>query len=395
MIGDKSEEKNESTPKIQSMRTFQSDMEKNLTSKTDVERHKDVVRKKEEERQKLKVLQKAQKSLETGISRDNVLAQNEPSKKIVSMQDALKGVGVEADLEKKGAESSEKEVKKEELSPYQKHLMSDNTARNVEKEKRFQSQKIDEKIRGWHATQTTPQKSKGALFLLIIIIMLLVGIASVSFAFYLTLKEDEPTTVIGSTGPQQPVYIPSDVQSFVEVTNGYENLIQRFRSAQKIGVLTEIIPYKEINGVKKQIRAQEFLDKNTNANSSLQRVIDDFFFVGILQTNKRKEILLVLPINNYNEAFGAMLNWEENLVHNLEFLIGFDDPTPLPIGTTFSRYGFEDVLLQNSDVRAIIDVEGNYRALYSFINKGTLIITTSRELFSGAVSQLKNQPARR
>ena len=90
---------------------------------------------------------------------------------------------------------------------------------------------------------------------------------------------------------------------------------------------------------------------------------------------------LIMKINSFETAFAGMLEWEKDILDDI-FPIFRKEVSKIDISTNPK---FEDIVISNKDVRAILNDEGGLEFAYSFADKDTLIMinneTTLQEIF--------------
>jgi hypothetical protein len=104
--------------------------------------------------------------------------------------------------------------------------------------------------------------------------------------------------------------------------------------------------------------------------------------------------------------------WEGEMPEDLADLFGYRDLASienLPLENTASstattsqsftklsklynvRGSFKDKLIMNRDVRELISPNGNILLLYTFLDKNTILITTSEELIPALIDRIEKQ----
>jgi|GEM_PF-1242429 len=118
--------------------------------------------------------------------------------------------------------------------------------------------------------------------------------------------------------------------------------------------------------------------------SSLARSLGTAPALG-LHGFKGGQPFLLWSVSSYDNAFPAMLSFEETVlddigplfgVHTRELLAKVGDTTADAIQ---NRIVFKDVIIRNKDVRAAFGPQGTIVFLYAFIDKQTLVLTTNEE----------------
>jgi len=115
------------------------------------------------------------------------------------------------------------------------------------------------------------------------------------------------------------------------------------------------------------------------APNSFVRNISEITFGGVMG----EEPFIVMKVQSFDTAFAGMLEWERILSADLSPLFGrtvtqsFD---PSARTTTQIRSAFfRDVISSNKSIRLLTDETGADRITYTFVDRNTILITTTRE----------------
>ena len=143
-------------------------------------------------------------------------------------------------------------------------------------------------------------------------------------------------------------------------------------------------PFGEEIIQEKNITLEElFIITGSKIPPALLRSLDNNFLFGIHAFTENNPFLL-FTVRSFNNAFSGMLEWEKTI---------FDDLTPLfaleQVDKDTLNRSFEDVIIENQDLRALKDKEGNIVLLYAFANQETLIITTHEVTLDEILERLK------
>ena len=132
------------------------------------------------------------------------------------------------------------------------------------------------------------------------------------------------------------------------------------------------------------ISAKTFLKLlNVTPPASFLFGIGDEFMLGIHGDASGKAApFLIFSIASYPQAFAGMLAWEETMRSDLAPIFGS------PQGNSGT---FFDAIVNKNDARVRTDKNGIVRFIYSFVDKKTLLITTSQETFNAIASLLKQR----
>lgn len=157
-----------------------------------------------------------------------------------------------------------------------------------------------------------------------------------------------------------------------------------------LGAITRIASVlPQADGTPRVVSAQEFLSALGAAiPGDLAQSLSDEYFFGVHSLDQNVPVL-VLPLTDYEHAFAGMLGWEKSISDDLRPLFTHvPAETLMSDGTLVSRK-FEDVIIQNYDVRVLKDATGTVRLLYSFPTRNFLIIAESPNSFVEVLSRLR------
>jgi hypothetical protein len=101
--------------------------------------------------------------------------------------------------------------------------------------------------------------------------------------------------------------------------------------------------------------------------------------IGAISTD-RPEPYLILRFSDFEAAFAGMLAWESTLPRDVGSLFG--------VGTLPDTLRFTDQLRNNRTVRVLAGPAEQERIVYAFIDRRTIIITTSTTALSRLSSAL-------
>jgi len=102
---------------------------------------------------------------------------------------------------------------------------------------------------------------------------------------------------------------------------------------------------------------------------------------------------LVLKTSSFETGFAGMLAWEDSLSADLAPLFGEPvrksyEPGALTVDQTRPAY-FQDRIIENRDVRLLIDETGTERIMYTFIDETTIVITGNAETLDAVARKLR------
>lgn len=117
--------------------------------------------------------------------------------------------------------------------------------------------------------------------------------------------------------------------------------------------------------------------------SALSRSFDGYM-LGIY-TDGKISPFIILSVGDFGSSYAGMLRWEKDMPDDLN---GIFQPVQ-QIGTSTQKL-FEDLSLKNVDLRVIKDKTGKIMMLYSFLDKKTLLLAESENVFNAVLSKYIN-----
>lgn len=259
------------------------------------------------------------------------------------------------------------------------------------------------------AVQTQPRRSALKPFLLTIVSILLIG--GGLFEGYLLYQKNIENAPVDAT--PSPIVLPSLLpkDNSISLSIGSEqgdNLISKingefFKTNVTFGKITELRIWEQKNGAPSMLTSSAFFDKlNTHIPNVITRSLTDRWMLGIYgEENGQKTTFMALTTDFFQNIFAGMLSWEDNsMADDLALLLNFKNKTTKvdPTSTTTNiasffgiRGSYSDKVIRNRDVREFRTPDGQLLFLYSFINKETLIITTTESSFMALVDRVDKE----
>lgn len=202
-------------------------------------------------------------------------------------------------------------------------------------------------------------------------------------------------------------------------------LIERDKEAvMELGDMKAIVLTIGSSTAERQLTSAEFLTAlNTRAPEGLIRSLEANYLLGVYAFNPR-EMFAVFRVSSYDSAFAGMLEWEPNIESDIgDIFINKRDrvdrdinalsTTKVTAGSStsemvsssttkatstapvesspfgvFSQRKFVDKVLSNKDARVLVDANGKEAMLYTFLDKETLVISTSEKALKEIIFRL-------
>lgn len=227
-----------------------------------------------------------------------------------------------------------------------------------------------------------PENSTGLLLLLLALIAL--GVVALGGVYYTYILRAAPTP----HAPKHQSLIFTDKIETVDTTGKIPHVLKQELTAARNGayyspgsvaelLLIELYEDQITQDiVSTTLNTREILEALgvTNANA-FAKVFQDKAMLG-LYASEENVPFIILQTDIYDYAFEKMLLWEDSIESDLAPLFSprgrFGD-----LDTFSAESAFSDTVVNNLDVRVLRDKDKKARLLYSFVNKNTLVITTS------------------
>jgi hypothetical protein len=143
-----------------------------------------------------------------------------------------------------------------------------------------------------------------------------------------------------------------EIQKNIKTTQGVVRLIPEIHTSEGVRVAT----------------VSEILESLTlTAPPSFIRSIKEITFGGV----NGSDAYIVLNVSSFDIGFAGMLAWEKTLQSDLSVLFN---------GTQLRGTSFTDTLTSNKNIRLLVDAQGNDVITYAFVNKNTIVITSTRTI---------------
>lgn len=226
-------------------------------------------------------------------------------------------------------------------------------------------------------------------------VIVLVGLAG-AFVFFGAQKAEEVFTQ--NTPPESIIFTESRIGINVDGRDGDDlsRLVKREKDEKlPLGEMKEIVLVTGTSS--RPILTQEFFDiTNSRVPDTLNRSLSDQFMLGIYSFSPY-DTFAIFKVGFYDNAFAGMLEWEDSLQSDIGDFFIARKPAPVVTGSStdavstpseastppdssigiFNGDRFVDRVVQNHDARVLIDKYGNTLLLYTFLDKDTLVISSS------------------
>lgn len=214
------------------------------------------------------------------------------------------------------------------------------------------------------------------------------GIIGGTIAFIRSRHPDIPPTV-----PNLPRLLLADKVLRIPIDGKNADTIRRelnkiLATPIPLSEVTEVSFTSKADGTERAVQSTAFFETLAlGAPGTLTRSLDDAFTIGA-HGFRKNERFLVVKVRYFQNAFGALLDWEKTMPDDLRPLFPSIPPPEALLPGEVSRRRFEDSVIRNRDTRILRDENGSAILLYTFPDPKTLVFTTSEETLAEVTKRL-------
>lgn len=157
----------------------------------------------------------------------------------------------------------------------------------------------------------------------------------------------------------------------------------------KLGVIKNIYFTEGKDLEEKLITSKKFLGLiKSSVTPEIQRTLKDSYMFGVHNYNGLQKFL-ILKVGSYDTTFSGMLKWEPNMWQDFKVLFDLPIDDSVPVDSYLVEVKkFQDLTFDNKDSRVVKDSSGKIVFLYSIIDEGTIVITTSKDTLREIVARI-------
>ena len=236
-----------------------------------------------------------------------------------------------------------------------------------------------------NGTVVTPETSNTALYGAIAIVLLLFVVGVGGYFFF--VHSNEPVTQTGQIAPESILFADSKTTTDLSGIKNHTELVSAVQKAitsstSGPNTLSSVSFSLKNPAGERILTASEFIEAAApHVPGALTRATEGPFMTGTYNATQKSPYLL-LRVDSYQSAYGAMLEWENALNADMLPLFGKSLPNknePLI---------WKDDMLRNTSLRREQGGDGKDILLYSFLDDHTLLITTSDVVFYELLARL-------
>lgn len=259
---------------------------------------------------------------------------------------------------------------------------------------------------------------RNSFFTLISLILIGSGIGVGYYVYKTGIFTKQPVAQVAT---KIPSIVSPDTQKIINIPSLEKDqlkktLISQF-SSQEInpGKIIELIPAQTIGSTTKRVSGSQFLNIAEFAmTDTLKRSLTDKWMVGVyssINEQGRNIPFIIMTTDFFQNAYSGMLKWEPTMPEELADLFMYREKgnqinmsnteesssTTEPVDNKsihlfYNIKGvFRDRVKSNRDVREFISQKDELLMLYTFLDKDTLLITTSEEVIPALLERIEKQ----
>ncbi len=244
--------------------------------------------------------------------------------------------------------------------------------------------------------RAVPHHSKGAFSIIFWIILLLVvgGGALLGIFFIMQQRSGIPLIDTRSSILFSEQNIPLSISNISAGDIKRALAAARNSPSATLGSIARITPIITTTGPDETTQdapatfSEFMLAIGARAPDDLLRALGNDFFLGLHAVDESAPIIIV-PVISHDRAFAGMLSWEGAL--NADLAPVFTEVSALKTDQNGipSTRTFNDLVMRNFDVRALLDDNGDIQLYYSFPTQNILVIAESPYSFTEILSRLQ------
>lgn len=251
-----------------------------------------------------------------------------------------------------------------------------------------------------------PSRFTRKLFMFLLSLIFIASGLGTGYYFYMKSPVSK-LPVIQTVKSKVPSIITPNIQKIVPIASLKNELlgqkIQSLSSSTEMtkDSITEFIFTKNTASTTARVISVDFINLlGYSAPEMLKRSLVDSWMFGVYGNDNENTPFIILKTDFFQNAFAGTLKWEPAMPEELATILNYRDKiraennlSSSTIASYFAVKGkFVDRVILNRDVREFITEAKNTLLVYSFIDKDTLLITTSESTMRNLIQRLEKQP---
>ena len=265
--------------------------------------------------------------------------------------------------------------------------------------------------RGDNSISNLPASQTGKNVLLVILSIVFV-VAGVGGGYYLYRQSSRANSLILKQPTKISGLINADIQKTLKLPSLEKDkligfLSDNFKNSEVgEGKVTEFILNQEIGSTTKRVTGSQFVNSiKFEITDTLKRSITDKWMIGMYSSGGQTELgpqnlpFIILETDFFQNAFSGMLKWENTMPDEFADIFNYREKVASmneEIPTIFYasrgiRGIYKDRVIMNRDIREFVSTNGELLLLYTFIDKNTILITTSEAVIPEILNRIEKQ----
>ena len=260
--------------------------------------------------------------------------------------------------------------------------------------------------------------ARNVFFTLISLIFIGSGVGVGYYVYKTGIFHKEPVAPVVT---KIPSIVSPDTQKIINIPvlerdQFKKALINQFSSQEtNPGKIVELIPAQTVGSSTKRVSGSQFLNIAGFAmTDTLKRSLTDKWMVGVyssVEESGKNIPFIIMTTDFFQNAYSGMLKWEPTMPEELADLFMYrengnqtnfskkeesssttDATNDESIHLFYNIKGtFRDRIKSNRDVREFMSQKNELLLLYTFLDKDTLLITTSEEVIPALIERIEKQ----
>jgi hypothetical protein len=242
-----------------------------------------------------------------------------------------------------------------------------------------------------YATIVKKSKKQKLLYLVLTAVFIIGGVWLVAESIN---QRDASVSTQPINQPQANSLIFSDDQTTLDVTNfSRTEFIQGFKQKTdftSVKGVTNIIAITESGNTFRALSGAEFVDRiGVNHPESILDLLQYDYMMGVYNEEaQEQEVFAILRFDTFDTFVLRMREWESFL---LEDLLSFFSISLSGEGSSIFSKEFSSEIILNKESRILRDANQGFVLGYTFLDRETVVITTSRETLNEIIDRYSVQ----
>lgn len=242
-------------------------------------------------------------------------------------------------------------------------------------------------------------------------LILIAGGGLGAYYLYKLSPLSQPTTSPQAAKTFLPSIVTPDSQRVLDVTGlNSGGVISQINQASNsiapgTGLVTELLLATKNTQTTGEIVMQKvsgtdaFAKLGITPPDILKRSITAQWMYGVYSDTNSTAPFIILTTNFFQNAYAGMIRWEGDVADDMAKIFTYpvemqtaSTSTSSPIASYFTIKGtFHDAVIKNKDIRIFKNESGQTLLMYSFLDKNTLVITSSENAIRDIVTRIEKR----